>query len=118
MRVELRLEQLDSRRRFEAPGRERRGRGHAGGAAVIDGGVAGQDQQECEDHTATQGPRKIRPPTHQPELTRVCGVRYAGDLPASYRMPYLARMAFNRSIGIAFATPKLERTVVACSSEL
>lgn len=64
MRVELRLEQLDSRRRFEAPGRERRGRGHAGGAAVIDGGVAGQDQQECEDHTAGERPREAVPPTH------------------------------------------------------
>jgi hypothetical protein len=68
--VELRLQALGSRRRFD---RCRGGArcGHAGRRAHREAGMAGQDQQECEAHTSAECPRETDPPTHQHELNRI-----------------------------------------------
>lgn len=70
--VELRLQELGSRRRFD---RCRGGRrcGHAGRRAHREAGMAGQDQQECEAHTSGECPHETGPPTHQFELNRISG---------------------------------------------
>ena len=70
MLVELQLQELGSRRRFDGcRGGPRCG--HAGRRAHREAGMAGQDQQKCEAHTSGECPRETDPPAHQHELNRI-----------------------------------------------
>jgi hypothetical protein len=82
MPIELHLQDLDSKRRFDRC-REGPRCGHADRRAHRETGMAGQGQQECEANTTGECPRETDPATHQEKSNRVSSSRIRDARPYS-----------------------------------